>query len=133
MDINILPEACLAYNTPAESEKPLEEPASADPETNTGTGKRHHKHTGKSKTQSKSAGAASSASKVSPGCKNQTPHSDPTLVSQVVQDLQLSSEGSDSDNPNEIQQSAPTISDSQPLVGSTQPESGTNPARAFCS
>ena len=34
MDINILPEACLAYDTPAESENQLEEPASAIPETN---------------------------------------------------------------------------------------------------
>ena len=126
MDINILPEACLAYDTPVESENPPDKPASADPESNTGTGKRHQKCKGKSKTQSKSAGAVSSASKVSPGCKNQTPQSDPTLVSQVAQDLHLSSEGSDSDNPTETQQGAPTIRDSQSVVDPTRPESGTN-------
>ena len=48
MDINILPEACLAYDTLAESENQLEGPASADPETNSGTGKKR-KHKGKGK------------------------------------------------------------------------------------
>ena len=122
MDINILPEACLAYNTPAESESQLEEPASAIPETNSGTSKKC-----KGKGQSKSAGTTSSASEASSGRKNQTPHSDATLASQVAQELQLSSEGSDSGNPAEIQQGTPAISDSQPLAGSTWLESGTNP------
>ena len=36
MDINILPEACLAYDTPAESENQLEEPASTVPQTSSG-------------------------------------------------------------------------------------------------
>ena len=40
MDINILPEACLAYDTPVESENQLEEPASAILETNSGTSKK---------------------------------------------------------------------------------------------
>ena len=71
-------------------------------------------------------GAISSASKASPGRKNQTSCSDATLASQVAQDLQLSSEGSDSNNPNEIQQGTPAICDSQPLAGTTWPESGTN-------
>ena len=122
MDINILPEACLAYDTQAESENQLEGPASAIPETNSGTSKKC-----KRKGQSKNAGATSSASEVSPSHKNQTLHSDATLVSQVAQDLQLSSEGSDSDNLTEIQQGTPAISDSQPLAGMTQPESGANP------
>ena len=124
MDINILPEACLAYDTPAESESQLEEPASAVLETNSGTSK---KCKCKGKGRSKSAGTTSSASEASSGRKNQTPHSDATLASQVAQELQLSSEGSDSDNPAEIQQGTPAISDSQPLAGSTRLESGTNP------
>ena len=117
---------CLAYNTLAESENLLEEPASTDPDTNTGTSKRHRKRKGKSKNWSKSAGATSSASEASPGHKNKTPCPDPTLVSKMVQDLQLSSQGSDSNNPNEVQQGTPAINDSQPLAGSTRPESGTN-------
>ena len=123
MDINILPEACLAYDTLAESENQLEEPASTLPVTNSGTSKKC-KHKGKGR--SKSAGAIGSASKASSGRKNQISHSDATLASQVAQELQLSSEGSDSDDPAEIQQGTPAISDSQPLAGSTRPESGTN-------
>ena len=69
MDINILPEACLAYDTPADSENPLEDPANTDPDTHTRTGKRHHRHKGKSKNWSKSARAASSASEMGPGIK----------------------------------------------------------------
>ena len=117
MDINILLEACLAYNILAESENPPEEPASTDPETNSGTSKRHRRCKGKSKNQSKSTGATSSASEVSSGCINQTAHSDAALVSQVAQDLQLSSEGSDSDNLNEVQQNSPAIGDYQSLAG----------------
>ena len=64
---------------------------------------------------------------MSPGRENQTSCSDATLVSQLAQDLQLSSEGSDSDNPNEIQQGTPAIGDSQPLAGMTRPQSGTYP------
>ena len=66
MDINILPEACLAYDTPVKSENQLEGPASAIPETNSGTNKKC-KCKGKGKGQSKSMGTTSSASKVSPG------------------------------------------------------------------
>ena len=40
MDINILPEACLAYDTPAESENQLEEPGSTVPETSSGASKK---------------------------------------------------------------------------------------------
>ena len=94
MDINILPEACLAYDTPADSENPLEDPAYTDPDTHARTGKRHCRHKGKSKNRSKSAGAAGSASEMSPGHKNQTPRINAVLVTQVAQDLQLSSDGS---------------------------------------
>ena len=94
MDINILPEACLAYDTPADSENPLEDPANTDPDTYTRTGKRHQRHKGKSKNQSKSARAARSASEMSPSHKNQTPCINAALVTQVAQDLQLSSDGS---------------------------------------
>ena len=48
MDINILPEACLAYDTPAESENQLEEPASTVPETSSRASKKR-KHKGKGK------------------------------------------------------------------------------------
>ena len=126
MDINILPEACLAYDTISESENQQEEPASTVPEISSGASKKH-KCKGKGKGQSKSAGAISSASEASPGCKNQTSRSDATLAYQVAQDLQLLSEGSDSHNPTEIQQHTPAIGDSQPLAGMTRPESGTNP------
>ena len=73
MDINILPNACLVYDTPADSKNLLEDPANTEPDTNAGSGKKHHKRKGKSKTWSKSAGAASSASEMSPVHKNQTP------------------------------------------------------------
>ena len=68
MDINILPEACLAYDTLAENENQLEGPASAGPETNPGTSKKR-KCKGKGKGRSKSAGATSSASEMSPSHK----------------------------------------------------------------
>ena len=93
------------------------------PVTNSGTSKKHKR---KGKGQSKSAGTISSASEVSSGRKNQAPHSNATLASQVAQELQLSSEGSDSDDLAEIQQGTPAISDSQPLAASSRPESGTN-------
>ena len=124
MDINILPEACLAYDTPAESENQLEELASATLVTNSGTSK---KRKCKGKGRFKSAGTMSSASEASSGRRNQTPHSDATLASQVAQELQLSSEGSDSDDPAEIQQGTPAVGDSQPLAASTRPASRTNP------
>ena len=107
MDLNILLEASLV-----ESENQLEEPASTIPQANSGTSKKH-KHKGKGKGRSKNTGATSSASELSPGHKNQTLHSHATLASQVAQELQLLSEGSDSDNPTEIQ-GTPAISDSQP-------------------
>ena len=44
----------------------------------------------------------------------------------MAQDLQLSSVGSDSENLTEILQGTLAISDSQPLAGTTRPESGTN-------
>ena len=122
MDINILPEACLAYDTPAKSENQLEEPANTVPETS-----KKWKRKGQGKGRSKSVGATSSASEVSPGRKNQNSHSNATLTSQVAQDQQLSSEGSDSDNLTEIQQATPAISVSQPLVGTTLPLLPTHP------
>ena len=105
MDINILPEACLAYDTPADSENPPEDPTATDLDINSRVSKKHRRCKGKSKSQSKSAGATSSTSETSPGCKNQrnqTPHISVALVTQVAQDLQLSSEGSDSKNPEEV-------------------------------
>ena len=77
--------------------------------------------------RSKSAGTISSASEVSSSRKNQALHSDATLASQMAQELQLLSEGSDSNDPAEIQQGTPVVSDSQPLTALTQPASETNP------
>ena len=126
MGIDIIPEACLAYDTPVGSENQLDETANAVPVTNSGVSKKH-KCKGKSKGRSKSAGATSSASEASPCRNKQGSHSDATLASQVTQDLEVSSEGSDSDNPNKTQQDALTTRDSQLLVDTTQPESGSNP------
>ena len=44
MDLNILPEACLAYDTPADSENVLQDPAITKPDTNAGSGKKHRRH-----------------------------------------------------------------------------------------
>ena len=123
MDINILPEACLAYNTLADSENPPEDPTNTDLDSNARTGKRHHRRKGKSKNWSKSAGATSSASETSPGQKTQTPCINAALAKQVAQDLHLSSDGSDSENPEETNKVTPA-GDSQPLAGITWPESG---------
>ena len=90
MDINILPEACLAYDTPADSKNLLEDPANTNPDTNARTGKRHHGRKGKSKNWSKSAGAAS---EMSPGHKTQTSCINAVLAKQVAQELHLSSDG----------------------------------------
>ena len=43
IDLNILPEACLVYNTLADSENLLKDPANAKLGTNTGSGKKHRK------------------------------------------------------------------------------------------
>ena len=90
MGIDIIPEACLAYDTPAGSENQLDETADAVPVTNSRVNKKR-KHKGKSKGWSKSAGATSSASEASPCRNKQGSHSDATLASQVTQDLELSS------------------------------------------
>ena len=124
MDINILPEACLAYD--ADSKNPLEDPANTNPDTNARTGKRHHRHKGKSKNQSKSAGATSSASEMSPGRKTQTSCINAALAKQVAQDLHLSSDGSDSKNPEETNKDSPSVRDSQLFAGTTRPESEAN-------
>ena len=39
IDLNILPEACLAYNTPADSENAPKDPAITKPDNNAGSGK----------------------------------------------------------------------------------------------
>ena len=128
MDLNILPEACLAYDTLADSENPLEDAADAEPDTNDGSGKKHCKCKGKSKTWSKSAGASSSASEASPSCKNQTPWVNAALAKQVAQDLHLSSDGSDSKHPEQTNRDTPAVRDSQSSVGMAKPDSGTNPS-----
>ena len=67
MDLNILPETCLAYNTLADSENALEDPANTKPDNKAGSGKKHCKRKGKSNAQSKSTGTISSSSETSPG------------------------------------------------------------------
>ena len=49
------------------------------------------------------------------------------LAKQVVQDLHLSSDGSDSENPEETNKDTPAAGDSQLSVDMTQIESGTKP------
>ena len=101
-DINILSEACLAYDTPANSENAPDDTVIAESDTNAGSGKKQHWHKGKSKSWSKSTGANSSASEASPGCKNWKPQINEALAKQVAQDLHLSSDGSDSEIPAKI-------------------------------
>ena len=66
MDQDILPEACLAYDTLDDSENLLEDPANTQPDNKARSSKKHCTCKVKSKTRSKSAGAASSASEASP-------------------------------------------------------------------
>ena len=129
MDLNILPKVCLAYDTPADSENVPEDPGITEPDNNVGSGKKHRKHRGKSKAQSKSARATSSASETSPGGKNWKPWINEALAKQVAQDLHLSSDGSNSKNPEETHTNTPADEDLQPLANVTRTESGANPPR----
>ena len=127
MDLNILPEACLAYNTPADSENVPEDPANTEPENKARSSKKHRKRKGKSKTQSKSTGATSGASEMSSRCKDRKPQTREELVMQVNQDLHLSSDGSDSKNLEEAHQDTPTNEELLPPADTTWTESGANP------
>ena len=133
MDINILPEACLAYDTLAESENQLEEPASAVPETNSGTSKRNASTKAKAKADPKAREPPVVPLRQVPVVKTR-----PCTLMQPwhprwlrtysfhlrdqIPTIQLRS--------NRVLQA---ISDSQPLAGMTRPESGTNPPGTFCS
>ena len=123
MDINILPEACLAYDTSADSENVPDDPIITESDTNAGSGKKQCWHKGKSKGQSNS-----SASEVSPGRKNRKPRINEALAKQVAQDLHLSSDGSDSEILAEILEDTnkDTRPDGelQPLAGPAWIESG---------
>ena len=127
MDLNILPKVCLAYDTPADSENVPEDPGITEPDNNARSSKKHRKHRGKSKAQSKSARANSSASETSPGGKNWKLWINKALAKQVAQDLHLSSDGSDSKNPEEIHTNTPADEDLQPLADATWKEFGANP------
>ena len=124
MDINILPEACLAYDTPTDSENALDDPIITESDTNAGPSKKQCRCKGESKSQSKSAGANSSASEVSPRCKNQKPRINEALAKEVAQDLHLSSDGSDSEIPEDTNQDTRPNGELQPLAGPTRIESG---------
>ena len=121
MDQNILPEACLAYDTLADSENLLEDPANTQPDNKAGSSKKHCKRKGKSKTGSKSAGAASSTSETSPVQKGPKPPIREELVAQVNQDLHLSSEDLE-----EPRQDPPANEDLLPTADTTWIESGAN-------
>ena len=56
MDLSILPEACLAYDTPADSKNAPEDPATTEPGNNAGSSKKHRRHKGKNKTRPKVPG-----------------------------------------------------------------------------
>ena len=120
MDINILPEACLAYDTPAHSENAPDDTIIAESDTNTGSGKKQRWHKGKSKGWSKSAGANSSASEASLR-KNQKPRINKALAKQVAQDLHLSSDGSDSEILEDTNKDTQPDEELQPLAGPDQP------------
>ena len=126
MDINILPEACLAYDTPANSKNAPDDPIITESDTNAGPGKKQCRHKGKSKGWSKSAGANSSASEVSPRHKNRNPQINEVLAKEVAQDLHLSSDGSDSEILEDVKDTRPD-GDLQPLGGPAQIESGLDP------
>ena len=64
---------------------------------------------------------------MSPGCKNRIPQTNVALAKQVAQDLHLSSDGSDFENPEETNKDTPPNEDLQLLAGTTQTESGANP------
>ena len=61
---------------------------------------------------------------MSPGRKTQTSRINAALAKQVAQDLHLSSDGSDSENPEETNKDTLAVRDSQTSAGTTQPESG---------
>ena len=69
MGLNILLEAYLTDDNPAESENLPEDPANTKWGTNSGSGKKQHKCKGKSKNRSKSAGATSSTSETTGGTR----------------------------------------------------------------
>ena len=126
MDINILPEACLAYDTPADSENAPDDSIITGTDTNAKPGKKQRRHKGKSKSQSKSARANSSASEVSPGHKNRNPWINEALAKEVLQDLHLSSDGLDSEIPEDARDTRPN-GDLQPPDGPAWIESGLDP------
>ena len=126
MDINILPEACLVYDTPADSENAPDDPIITGTDTNAEPSKKQRRRKGKSKSWSKSAGANSSASEVSPRRKSRNPRINEALAKEVLQDLHLSSDGSDSEIPEDAKDTRPN-GDPQPPDGSARIESGLDP------
>ena len=117
MDLNILLEGYSAGDNLADNENPPEGRVNTESSTNANCNNKCHKHKGKSKTQSrsKSAGTASSTSEASPGCANQPPWINVELARQAAQDLHLSSDGSDSENPEAVYSTAQGMGgDSQP-------------------
>ena len=91
MDKTILPESYFSEGNPVEED------------ANTATvAKKTHKRKGrKTQNRSKSAGTASSASEASPAWAKTATQTDEECVKQVIQDLHLSSDGSDSEVPDD--------------------------------
>ena len=123
MDINILPEACLAYDIPADSENAPDDCIITGSDTNIGPGKKQHRCKGKSKGQSQSARATSSASEVSPGRKSRNSRINEALAKEVAQNLHLSSDGSDSEGLEDVADTWPD-GDSLPPGRPARIESG---------
>ena len=126
--MNILHEAYLTDDNPADSENLPEDPANTESSTNTGPTKKQRKRKGKSKNRSKSGRATSSTSETSPRHKDRKPQINESLAKQVAQDLHLFSDGSDSENPEETNKGTPAAGDSQPSVDMTWVETGAKPA-----
>ena len=102
MDINILPEACLAYDMSADSENTPDDPILIGSDTNARSRKKHCRCKGKSKSRSRSTRANRCASETSPGHKNRKPQTNKALAKDVLYDLHLSSDGSDSEIPEDV-------------------------------
>ena len=131
MDESILPDKHMQGSTVSAKESLQGDPVTnGATEVTATTNKKHHKCKGKSKTRDrlKSTGATSSTSEASPNCPSQAPGPKEDLVQQ---DLQLSSNGSDSKIPDGTTKTKDltrdVTGDSGFNEGSAQAESKTGP------
>ena len=110
MDLNILPKACLTYDTSADSENVPQDPAITKPDTNAGSGKSIAGTRAKARPSPKVLGPLVLPSKrvLDARTGNWKPWINETLAKQVAQDLHLSSDESDSENPEETNKDTKT-------------------------